>query len=133
MRLPARFQSRSPARCSRLAQGPRRTCLAEVPDEVAQPKGKPLPPAAQAVRRCLADLVNTEGKPLPRGGLFPAAPGLRGVPEKRLYEECDTRRVSTAEDKETRGKAVRREVRRLLEAGAIVTRDGLVWLTDPKR
>jgi KaiC/GvpD/RAD55 family RecA-like ATPase len=73
-------------------------------EQVAKPPGKrPLTPAEDVARRYLADLIVTSGNPLPAGSSFPA--GLRGVPEDTWRDECESRRLSTAETEETAPKS----------------------------
>ena len=78
-------------------------------------------------KQILADLIVAEGKPLPVG----CPDGLLGVPEVRWREECESRRLSTAEQQDSRTTAFRRAYESLLASAIAATRDGTVWLTRP--
>lgn len=80
-------------------------------------------------RTFLADLIITEGQPLPNGPGFPV--GLHGAAEASWRAACDSRRLSTAEKSEDRGRVFRRVFRSLLEKHVVAARDGIVWLTTP--
>lgn len=105
---------------------PRRTCVAEEAEAGARPS-KPLPPVARTALSFLADLVAAEGKPLPRGAGWPE-PGLSGVPEARWRAECEARRLSTADNAQSRARVFRDAAQRLRDGGAIAMRDDWVWL-----
>ena len=113
-----------------LAREPVTSCVVD-PAEAGV--GRPcMSPATAGALRVLHDLIVTEGQPLPSGAAFPA--GLRGVPERRWWGECDTRRVpSTADDPASRRRAFNRAFKALLAAGAAATREGVVWVTHPER
>ena len=77
----------------------------------------------------LFDLVVAEGKPLPASAGWPDAPGLLGVPDARWRGECDTRRIpSAAEVPRSREQAWRRAAERLIAAGRVACRAGIVWV-----
>jgi hypothetical protein len=111
-----------------LAPGPdgttRTTCVAEEAAGSGR-RAKPLPRVARDALRYLADLILTEGVPLPAGPLFPL--GIKGVPEARWREECETRRLSMAEAQKDRAHVFRGAAQQLREAGMVAMRDGLVW------
>ena len=75
----------------------------------------------------LADLIFAEGKPLPVG----CPDGLLGVPEDRWRQECESRRMSTAEKKDDRRRAFRRTYEGLTAKAVVAAREGVVWLTRP--
>lgn len=75
----------------------------------------------------LADLVASQGQPLPATDGFPD--GVRGVSEEAWRAECDQRRLSTAETDANRTRVFRRVYSELLFKRKIAARDGLVWLT----
>lgn len=104
----------------------RKTCIAEEADASGRP-AKKLAGVAQNALRWLADLIVTEGKPLPVGPLFP--PGLSGVTLERWREECETRCLSAAEDPKNRDRVFRKAVTDLRDAGRIAVRDNVVWTT----
>jgi hypothetical protein len=100
-------------------------------EQAAKAPGKRLlTPAEEAARRYLADVLATEGKPLPAGADYPK--GMRGVSEEAWRAECETRRLSTAETEENRYRIFRRVYQQLLGKKQVAARDGLVWLTSPE-
>ena len=100
------------------------TCIV---DENSSPtvNGPSLNQSEARAMRFLADLIVTEGSPLPAG----CPQGLNGVSEARWREECESRRLSTAEKKDSRTAAFRRAFNGLLNAGGVAARGGVVWLT----
>jgi len=108
---------------------PRQTCIAEEV-EGGGSGTKRLPKSAMTAQRILADLIAREGTPLPRGAEWPSA-ALRGVLESRWREECEARRLSTADKEEDRARTYRQAVSTLRDGGFIGLRDGRVWLAKP--
>jgi hypothetical protein len=103
----------------------RETCVAEQAESGKRPESQ-LPPTARHALRYLSDLIVTEGKPLPYGALYP--PNMKGVPEKRWRDECETRRLSMADSEEDRSRVFRSAAKTLREASRIAMREGLVWV-----
>lgn len=89
-----------------------------------------LTPLEQTGRTILADLIVSAGKPLPSGPGFPS--GMRGVAEEDWREECESRRLSTAENEFDRARSFRRVYAQLLQKKQIAARDGIVWLSSPE-
>ena len=85
-----------------------------------------LPPQPLFALRILNDLILMEGKLLPTGAGFPSDK-LRGVPEDRWRAECDSRRLSAAEEQEDRKRVFRNVFQKLQRSSAIAARDGWVW------
>lgn len=106
------------------------TCVVEEQDPPAQQSGPHLTQTEKTASRFLEDLIVAEGKPLPSSGDFPD--GLCGVPEQRWREECESRRLSTADGKESRSRAFRRTYGTLKDKSVVAARDGWVWLTRPQ-
>jgi hypothetical protein len=82
-------------------------------------------------KQFLADLLVAEGAPLPSGSGFPSPVNgqqLQGVPEERWAEECEQRRLSTADQKKARNQTFRRAFANLLNRNEVAARGGLVWL-----
>jgi hypothetical protein len=104
------------------------TCIVDEMDEPTTPGAKLSKSEARA-RGFLADLIVAEGKPLPTGAEFPT--GLCGVPETRWREECESRRLSTSDKKDSHRAAFRRAYDGLLASAIVATRDGTIWLTRP--
>jgi AAA domain-containing protein len=109
-----------------------RTSLVLVQDEADAPvrSDRNLTKTERTAKRYLADLIVAEGKPLPPGSGFPSpvkGQNLLGVPIDRWREECETRRLSAADTKNSRGFAFRRTFQGLLDRNAIAARDELVW------
>ena len=104
------------------------TCLAEEAEPAAARPGFSATEAK--ARSILADLIAVEGAPLPPGAGFPD--NARGVPEPRWRDECETRRLSTSEQRDSRTKAFNRAFKGLIAANAVATRDNLVWLVRPE-
>ena len=104
------------------------TCVACELDCPAR-RGPSLTSTEAKARRFLADLIAVEGEPLPAASGFPT--GLRGVPEIRWRDECESRRLSTADTKDGRGRAFRRAFATLLQTNVVAARDAVVWLTHP--
>lgn len=102
------------------------TCLAEEADAPAGKRPRLTGTRGRAFH-ILLDLIAAKGKLLPAVGGFPD--GLRGIEETVWREECDSRRLSGAEDKKSRSRAFKRAFEDLLGVQAIATRDGLVWAT----
>ena len=110
-----------------LAGEPVTSCVVD-PAETAPARAR-LSPAAAAALRVLSDLVVAEGEPLAASAGWPDAPGLLGVPEARWRGECDTRRIpSAAEVPRSREQAWRRAAERLIAAGRVACRAGIVWV-----
>lgn len=106
------------------------TCVVEHGEVGTARSRKPkLTASEQKARRILADVIATEGTPLPATDGFPS--GLLGVPEARWRDECDSRRVCTADTRKVRTQAFRRAFTGLLNSGEVAARDDLVWLTNP--
>jgi hypothetical protein len=104
------------------------TCLVEELERPVEAKSR-LSASERKARGFLADLIHADGEPLPAAPGFPM--NLRGVPEGRWREECESRRLSTAEKKDSRTAAFRRAYEGLLASAIVATRDGLVWLAHP--
>ncbi len=102
------------------------TCIV---DEMEKPAsiGPVITRSEGKARQFLADLIVTEGKPLPVG----CPDGLRGVAEDRWRDECESRRLSTAEKRDDRRRAFSRAFEGLMEKAIVGTRDGIVWLAHP--
>jgi hypothetical protein len=105
------------------------TCMVEEIEVPAVLKPR-LSATERRARDFLADLIVTEGAPLPEASTFPR--GLHGIPEHRWRQECETRRLSPAETKDGRSRAFRRAYTALLDTGVVATRDEIVWLTRPE-
>ena len=99
-------------------------------DELTQstPSGPRLSRTEARARKILVDLLAGEGEALPANSVFPR--NVYGAPEARWRDECESRRLSTAPERDSRAKAFRRVHQSLLERGVVATRDGLVWLTS---
>jgi hypothetical protein len=104
------------------------TCVAEEMDAPADTEPS-LSASERKARDILADLIASEGVPLPIAPTFPS--GLHGVPEQRWRDECEARRLSTADTRDSRSKAFRRAYSALLNMAVVATRDGTVWLARP--
>lgn len=102
------------------------TCLAE-PAEPPPPRATKLPDAEAKALAILFDLLSGEGLPLPLIGGYP--PNQIGVSESRWRDECDTRRVSTAEDRKSRSKTFKRVYAALIRRQLVATRGEIVWAT----
>ena len=102
------------------------SCVA-VPAEAPRDSGSKLTGAAATALRFLADLVTREGTPPP--ATFDLPQDILAVPETRWREECETRRLSTAEQRDSRTKAFNRAFSTLLQSQRVSARDGLVWPT----
>ncbi len=98
-------------------------------DAISKPTKKPLTPAEATARSILADIIALDGKPLPTGDQFPN--GMRGSSEDAWREECEARRLSTADNEWDRSRTFRRTYAQLLRKQQIATRDGWVWLAAP--
>jgi hypothetical protein len=85
-----------------------------------------LPPQPLFALRILNDLILAEGKLLPTGAGFPSDK-LRGVPEDRWRAECDSRRLSAAEEQEDRKRVFRNVFQKLQRSSAVAARNGWVW------
>lgn len=105
---------------------PRSTCIAQEAEAAASAPASRLSPQPRDALAYLRDLIATEGVPLPSNAGFPS--GLLGVPEVRWREECETRRLSTAEKPEDRRRTFRHAFRLLREGQIVAARDGLVWI-----
>jgi AAA domain len=103
------------------------TCI--VREEQPAALGPRLSAAETKARSILADVIAAEGTLLPAGPGFPD--NAHGVPEGRWREECETRRLSTSEQRDSRTKAFNRAFKGLIAASAVATRDNLVWLVKP--
>jgi len=103
----------------------RMTCIAEEA-EAGGERRKPLSKVARDARHFLADLIVTEGTPLPVGPLYPL--NMKGVSETRWRAECETRRLSLAESPKDRDRVFRKTAQTLREATVVAMRDGWVWL-----
>lgn len=82
-------------------------------------------------KQFLADLIVSEGKPLPQGSGYPSPfrdQPVKGVTEERWQDECDERRLSTAQERKFRNLAFRRIFKKLLDGGEVGARGGFVWL-----
>jgi hypothetical protein len=101
---------------------PRWTCIADPSVAPVTPLTK-LPKAAAAVLAILADLAAAEGEAPPDIDTC----GARAIPDARLRQECDSRRVSTAEKATDRARVVRQAIADLREAGRIGMRNDWVW------
>ncbi|WP_237213995.1 AAA family ATPase [Falsiroseomonas oryziterrae] len=104
---------------------PRQTCIAEEAEGEGQRRKPPSGVPRQALRT-LADLIVTEGQPIPTGALMPD--DMKGVREERWREECDARRLSVAGNSKDRDRVFRRAAKDLRDAGEIAMRDGWVWM-----
>lgn len=104
------------------------TCLVE--ETTAKPTRNRLTVTERNALNYLAEVLLDCGTPLPAGPNYPA--GLKGAPETAWREACDSRRLSTAETKESRSKTFKRVYQNLLDKGAVGTRDGTVWITHPE-
>ncbi|MBX9701706.1 MAG: helicase RepA family protein, partial [Acetobacteraceae bacterium] len=102
---------------------PRTTCITEEAEAVPPSPTSGLPPQARDALGFLRDLVAAQGSPLPAIPGFPA--GLQGVAEARWREECETRRLSTAEKPEDRRRTFRNAFKLLRERQIVAARDGL--------
>ncbi len=96
----------------------------------SQPTKRALTPLEANARGYLADAIARDGKPLPAGSDFPQ--GLRGVSEDAWRDECEARRLSTADNEYDRARSFRRAYRQLLDKQHVGSRNGLVWLTSPE-
>ncbi len=105
----------------------RTTCIAEEAANDAR-RSKPTPKVQRDALRTLADLILAEGQTLPSGPLMPI--NARGVLESRWRAECDSRRLSMAEDQKNRDRVFRRAARELRDAGKIAMKDGWVWILE---
>ena len=105
------------------------TCLAEPAEPPPAPSAK-LPDAEGKALAILLDLIAAEGTPLPAFGGFPTGP--LGISENRWRDECDTRRVSTSEDRKSRSKTFKRVYAALLRRKLVATRGEIVWATHPE-
>lgn len=105
---------------------PRVTCVAQEVEAALPSPVSGLPPQARDALAFLRDVIATEGEVLPTGPGFPT--GLRGVLEVRWREECETRRLSTAEKPEDRKRTFRNAFKLLRERQVVAARDGLVWI-----
>ena len=74
----------------------------------------------------LCDLVASEGQPLPSGGGFPSA-AIMGTQESRWRAECDSRRLSGAEQADSRAASFKRAFEKLQALGRVAARSGWVW------
>jgi hypothetical protein len=101
------------------------TCVVDELDWMPE-AGTRLTPAERKARQFLADLIAADGKPLPVGSGFPI--GLHGIHEDRWRDECESRRLSTADQRDSRTNAFRRAFGGLQNKGVIAARNGLVWL-----
>jgi len=106
------------------------TCVVEEMDTPARSNGHHLTPKESDARKILADLIASEGAPLPTSSSHPI--GLYGVPEGRWRDMCDSRRLSTAETAKDRGRVFRAAYAGLKRKGIVGIADGIVWLTCPK-
>jgi hypothetical protein len=93
--------------------------------DAAAKSGEALSHLERTARRFPADLVGAEGTPLPQSG-----EGVRGVSAIRWREECESRGLSTAETRKSRGTVFRRTFQSLLDKNAVAVRDGIVWLIN---
>jgi hypothetical protein len=104
---------------------PRQTCVAEEAEGDGR-NHKSLSKQQREALRTLADLIVTEGQPLPAGALMPD--NTNGVREDRWRAECDARRLSMAEDQKNRDRVFRRAAGDLRDAGEVAMREGWVWI-----
>jgi hypothetical protein len=103
----------------------RQTCVAEEADGAGYRRKPPNGQARDALKT-LADLILTEGQPIPPGALMPE--NMKGVRENRWRAEYDARRLSLAEDQKDRDRVFRRAAKALRDAREIGMRDGWVWM-----
>ncbi len=107
----------------------RRTCIAEEAEGDTR-RRKPLGKVARDALTALANLILTEGQPLPPGPLMPL--NMKGVREDRWRDECEARRLSLAENPKDRDRVFRRAAKELRDAGETFMRDGWAWVVrDP--
>jgi hypothetical protein len=104
---------------------PRGTCIAQEAEGQGQRRKQPTGQAHDALRM-LADLIMTEGQPLPSGALMPD--NTTGVREDRWRAECDSGRLSLAKGQKDRDRVFRRAAGELRAAGKITIKDGWVWM-----
>jgi AAA domain len=102
------------------------------PIEGARTARPRLPPLPLAALRILNDLILAEGTPLPAGAGFPSE-SLEGVAEDRWRQECESRRLSTAGDEDSRRRVFRSAYQKLRNASAVAARDGWVWAVHASR
>ncbi|MGG5886120.1 AAA family ATPase [Falsiroseomonas sp. HC035] len=107
---------------------PRTTCVAEEVDGRIQ-RRKPLTESTKQALAALANIILTEGKPLPVGPLMPL--NAMGVEEGQWRAECEARRLSLAEKEKDRDRVFRRAAKDLRDAGEVAMREGWVWLLRP--
>lgn len=96
--------------------------------EASQAAKPTLSPLEKAARGYLAEVAARDGKPLPASPEFPRGIGLLGVSEDAWGAECESRRLSTADNANDRARSFRRAYQALLRKGQIGARDGWVWL-----
>lgn len=98
------------------------------PEEDGRTAGPRLPPQARRAKGILADLIVSEGKPMPGAGGFPSM-ALPGVSLDRWRTECTARHLSGADDLESQKRAFRAAFKQLQDVGQVASRDDWVWLT----
>jgi len=104
---------------------PRTTCVAEEAEGGAKRK-KPMAASARQALSALANMILTQGKPLPAGPLMPL--NMKGIEEGQWRAECEARRLSLAENEKDRDRVFRRAAKDLRDAGEIAMRDGWIWM-----
>jgi hypothetical protein len=89
-----------------------RTSLILTLDTTVSPRtAASLSAAERRAKQFLADLIVSEGVPLPQTSGFPSpihGQPLHGVTKERWHKECEARNLSTAEDKKFRNLTFRR-------------------------
>jgi hypothetical protein len=103
------------------------TCIVDELDAPAAAKSV-LTATERKARGFLSDLIASEGKPLPTADGFPN--GLLGVPEVRWRDECESRRLSTADERDSRRRSFKRAYEGLQSKAIVAARNGIVWLTE---
>lgn len=86
-----------------------------------------LSPTEMRAKGFLSDVTFRHGKPLPEDGWHPK---MLGITEEQWQDECEQRRLSSAETDVLRKKVFRRAYKDLLEKKVVGARGGLVWLAD---
>ena len=107
------------------------TCIAEEVERDAPGRSGPkLSPSAKTALTILADVIlGPHGGDLPARDGFP--PGMQGVREEHFYSECETQRLSSADDRKDRDRVRRRAISDLQTKKAIAARDGWWWIVHP--
>jgi hypothetical protein len=108
---------------------PQSTLLLEEQGPATGATSESLSPRLRTALRFLHDVAAREGRPLPAQWCM--ASDLRGVPEDRWRQECESRRLTNSESPKNRRDVTTKAMNELRDCGRVSMRDGWVWAVRP--